>query len=94
MSGSSSRIVLAASSPSTLWVGRHPDVDDHEIRDQLPDQPEQRLGVAGLPDDREPGPVQQARQPRPEQHVVVGEDHPQRRPAGSSGADDPVAVPP
>jgi signal transduction histidine kinase len=58
-------------------LGRgHPDVDDHQVRVLPAHQSEQRSGVAGLPDDVEPGAGEQAGEALPQQDVVVGDDDP------------------
>jgi hypothetical protein len=53
-------------------LGRHPDVHHRELRLLLPDDLDKLLGVADLPDDLEPGAVQQAGQALAQQDVIVG----------------------
>ena len=74
VSGNSSRIVCAASSPSVECVGRHPDVDDHELGLVLAHELDQLVRVARLADDLEVGSLEQACEPLAEQDVVVGHD--------------------
>ena len=69
MSGNSSRITLAASSPSVVWSGRHPNVGQYRVGRAISDQREPLRTVAGLPDDVET---------RAEQDVIFGQDHPHR----------------
>jgi hypothetical protein len=88
ISGCSWRIWWAASRPSVLWDGRHADVDHHQLGRLLGDQGQELGGVAGLADDLEAGTLEQAGQPLAEQHVVLGQDHPQlgrRRHGGDYG---------
>ena len=54
-----------------LVVRRHPDVDDHQVGRALAHELEELGRVARLADDREPGPLEQAREPLAEQDVVV-----------------------
>ena len=56
--------------------GRHPDVDDSQVRPGRPDQAHQPGGVAGLAHDLISRPVEQAGQALAQQHIVVGEHHP------------------
>jgi len=58
--------------------GRHPDVYDGKIGSQPANQPQKLRGVACLTDDLEPGPLEKARQPFAEKHVVVGQHHSDR----------------
>src|SRR2546421_1729421 len=55
---------------------RHPDVDHHQLGRGLPDHWQYLPAVTGLPDNREARALEQARQPLPEQDVVVRQDHP------------------
>src|SRR2546421_8244882 len=55
---------------------RHPDVDHHQLGRGFPDHRQYLPAVTGLPDDREARALEQARQPLPEQDVVVRQDHP------------------
>ena len=77
-SGNSSRIVRGRVEPFDGLRRRHPDVDQHDVRDQLPDEVEEVAGVACLADHLEARARQEARQPSPEQDVVIGDDHAQR----------------
>ncbi len=56
---------------------RHPDVGHHQLGPGLPDQREQVRAVAGLPDHREAGAIEQAGQALPEQDIVLAQDNPQ-----------------
>ena len=80
MSGSSSRITRAASSPSVVLVGGIRMSATTRSGRLVADQREQLRAVAGLPDDVETRALQQAGQTLPEQDVVLGQDHPHRRP--------------
>ena len=53
---------------------RHADVDDGELRPLLAHERDELVAVAGLADDLEAEPLEQAREPLAEQDVVVGED--------------------
>jgi hypothetical protein len=64
--------------PLRLVIGRHPDVDDHELGRALTHELEQLGRVARLPDDREPGPLQQADKSLSEQDVVVRKSYADR----------------
>jgi hypothetical protein len=55
--------------------GRHPDVDDGQVRTVLADQVQQLRGITRLADHLEAGPLEQADYPLADQHVVVGHDN-------------------
>src|SRR6185503_3995311 len=58
-----------------VGVGRrHPNVDDRDIRPSSLDNPQQVLGVLGLPLDREAGVLEQPRDALPDVRRIVG-DH-------------------
>jgi len=59
-------------------TGRHPDVDDGEIRALRPDEGDEALRVPGLAGDVESGPFQQSRDALAQQHVVIGQNNPYR----------------
>ena len=77
-SGNSSRIVLAASSPSTVWVGGIRMSTSTRSGTSSRTRSISEVGVARLPDHFEARPRQEARQPRAQEDVVVGDDHTQR----------------
>jgi hypothetical protein len=52
-------------------VGRHPDVDEHQIRRSGPHDLDESRRVAGLPDDFKTRALQQAAQALAQQDVVV-----------------------
>jgi hypothetical protein len=54
--------------------GRHPDVHDRCVGVVRAHLQQQLLGGVGLPDDVEAGVLEQACDPFPEEHGVVGED--------------------
>jgi hypothetical protein len=54
--------------------GRHPHVDDRHIRAVLGHELDQRLAVAGLRHDLDPGRLEHVRDPLSDQDRVVGED--------------------
>jgi hypothetical protein len=62
--------------------GGHPDVDDDEVGLVLADELEEPVGVCGLTDNVEAGPVEQAREAFAQQDVVVCDDDPAARVRG------------
>jgi hypothetical protein len=56
-------------------AGRHPDVDDREVRSVLANELDQLGGVAGLAHNLEAGALEQARQTFTEKDVVVCQHH-------------------
>jgi hypothetical protein len=54
----------------------HPDVGDHQLRCGLAHHREQLRAVAGLPDNGKAREVQQAGQPRTQQHIILGHHDP------------------
>jgi hypothetical protein len=64
--------------PLGLVIGRHADVDYRHVGLMLTNQGEEAGRVAGLADDLEPGPLEQAQQPFAEQDVVVRERYSDR----------------
>jgi hypothetical protein len=56
--------------------GRHPDVNDRQLRPGRTDLGQQFDTVAGLADDIEPGTIEQTSQAFTQQNVVVGEHDP------------------
>ena len=56
--------------------GGHPDVDDDDVRDVLPNQGGELGRVPGLTHHLVAGAFQQAGQPLAEEDVVVGQNHP------------------
>jgi hypothetical protein len=56
-------------------AGRHPDVDDREVRSVLANELDQLGGVAGLAHNLEAGALEQARQTFTEKDVVVSQHH-------------------
>jgi len=77
VSGCSWRIRWAASRPSAVWVGGHADVHHHQLWRLRIDKGQELGAVAGLPDNLEPGALEQAGQPFTQQDVVLGQDNPQ-----------------
>ena len=59
----------------TWW---HPDVDHEEVRALRPDQGDEAVRVPGLAGDLESGPFQQPRNALAQQHVVLGQNNPNR----------------
>ena len=55
--------------------GRHPNVDDDELRLVLTNELEELVRVAGLTDDLEVRPLEQARETFAQKDVVVGDDY-------------------
>ena len=55
---------------------RHPNVNDDELGPVLADERQQLVRVAGLTDNLEVGPLQEARQTFAQENVVVGDDDP------------------
>ena len=78
ISGNSSRITRAASSPSVLWVGGIRMSATTKSGVLLANQREQLPTVTGLPHHIEPRTVQQAGQTLPKQQIVIGHHHPHR----------------
>ncbi len=78
MSGSSSRIMRAASRPSVVWWG-HPDVDDREVGSVLANERDQLGGVAALAHHLEAGTLEQAGQTLAQKDVVLGQHHSRTR---------------
>jgi hypothetical protein len=56
---------------------RHPDIDHHQIRRGVADQPEELRAVTGLADDLETGALEQTSQALAEQDVIFRHDHAQ-----------------
>jgi hypothetical protein len=69
---------------------RHPDVGQHQGRLTFADHVEQLDRIARLPDDLEPGSLQEAGQPLTEQDVVIGDDHAH----GTHRGDSPIPCSP
>jgi hypothetical protein len=67
----------AASRPSAVCVGGHPDVDHYQRRRFLVNQGQQLAAVPGLPDDLKSRALEEAGQALTKQNVVLGQDHPQ-----------------
>ena len=75
MSENSCRILVSRCEPFSAVRGRHPDVDDGQVRKVLADQVQQLRGIARLTDHLEAGPLEQADNPLADQHIVVGHDN-------------------
>ena len=69
------RISSAARRPSSLWVGRQPDVDDRDVQLMAVDLAQQLVGVLALGDHVEAGVAQQAGEPLAQQHAVLGDGY-------------------
>ena len=78
MPGCSARIWCAARSPSSVWVGRHPDVDDGDVGLVRADLAQEVLGVTRLAGHLEAGLLEQPREALAQQHGVLGDDDPDR----------------
>ena len=57
-----------------VWRGRHPDVDDHQLRFAITHEPEQLCAIGGLAHHVETRPVEQTGQTFAKQDIVVGDD--------------------
>ena len=58
---------------------RHPDVDEHEVGRRLADESQQLRRVPRLPDHGEARALEHAREPFPEEEVIIGHDDARRR---------------
>ena len=65
---------MSSCKPFRRVRGRHPDVDDHQLRLVLAHKREKVIGVARLADDLEVRALEQAREPFAQEDVVVGND--------------------
>jgi hypothetical protein len=62
--------------PVSAVRGRHPDIDDRQVRDVPANQLQQLRAVARLADHLETRPPQQASNPLADQHIVIGNHNP------------------
>ena len=78
MSGCSARIAAAARSPSSVCLGRHPDVGDHDVGLlACATYGKQGVRVADGGDDLVAGAIEDADQTLAQQRDVLGQDDPQ-----------------